>query len=89
MMTDLSVKKDVSTKAAMGPNWYKQKDLVLKGNGQKSIKFGRFHLLRPVTLNTKIVVSPVEVVDIVENESAAYPISVILSNGETIEASFW
>lgn len=67
-----SVKKDVSTKAAMGPNWYKQKDLVLKGKGQKSIKF----------------ISPVEVVDIIENESGTYPISVILSNGEIIEASF-
>jgi len=40
-----SVKKDVSVKAAMGPNWYKQKNLNLSGKGQKSIKFSKVLLI--------------------------------------------
>ena len=30
-----------SINSIVGPNWYKQKELNLKGNGEKSIKFGK------------------------------------------------
>ena len=38
----LSVIKNVSSGAALGPNWFKQKDLQLVGKGETKIKFGMF-----------------------------------------------
>ena len=34
--------KNVSSGAALGPNWFKQKDLQLVGKGETKIKFGTF-----------------------------------------------
>jgi len=65
--------KNVSSGAALGPNWFKQKDLQLVGKGKSNIKF----------------VSPVSISCVKETDDGEYPIQVRLSNGETINASLW
>lgn len=63
--------KNVSSGAALGPNWFKQKDLQLVGKGESKIKF----------------VSPVSITSVTETNDNDYPIQVSLSNGEIIDAS--
>ena len=40
--------KNVSSGAALGPNWFKQKDLQLVGKGETKIKFGTFRAKKSV-----------------------------------------
>ena len=42
--------KNVSSGAALGPNWFKQKDLQLVGKGESKIKFGMFRAKRGVKI---------------------------------------
>ena len=51
----LSVIKNVSSGAALGPNWFKQKDLQLVGKGETKIKFGTFRAKKKVSKENEVL----------------------------------